>query len=621
MRALADIRFTLTKLRGDTQTGPPGAVLPVLLRVSLKDEFGSAVVNSPVRFNPSPGGSIPQPNVFTNSQGEAEASLRLPLGEGVALATAEAGRQAVTFSFRVAAQSLSNFPRLTQNSEDLLGTGREPLSKKGALLAAAASVLRFHQGRGELAQPNGPADPVVLNQFLRDACVFDAASNRICDAFLTAFDAPGEQVLNPWRVGLFTGGGVDVSVEGATTEAVRDLVAAGSPVVVALALTLNDQPAGSHFVVAIGIDGNGVPLLHDPSPALNRQSLSDYLNGFTNSAGAWRGSLTGAFRLLPRAPAAGQFLVHSNAQIGLASAAGPCGATLEFPEVAAAPAGLPLVAAPTAIRFRACSAGFSSAESYQLDLSATGGAYRAVFTELGQPSQRVELSAASPAAYRVSRPGGGQLLLAAQTLSVQASQVVNSASFSRLVAPGTLVTIFGAGLAGSGAPPAVEVDGVAARVGFASSFQINAQIPPTAATGTAILRIRSPFGTIDQPLEIVAVAPAIFTLGAGLGAVVNQDGQINAPLAPAPRGQAIVIYGTGFGVTRAQGQLQVAVTPLSATLNGRSITVVYAGLTPGIVGLYQANALIPNDLPPALDYTLVLRQAAIDSNPVGLAVQ
>ena len=361
-------------------------------------------------------------------------------------------------------------------------------------------------------------------------------------------------------------------------------------------------------------------MLHDPSPALNRQSLGDYLNGFTTSAGAWRGSLTGAFRLLPRAPAAGQFLVHSNAQIGLASASGPCGATLEFPQVAAVPAGIALAAAPPTMRFRACSAGFSSTGSYQLDLSSTGP-YRAVFTELGQPSQRVELSAASPAAYRVSRPGGGQLLLAAQTLSVQASQVVNSASFSPLVAPGTLITIFGAGLAGSGAPPTIEVDGVAAQVGFASSFQINAQIPPTATPGTATLRIRSPFGTIDQPLEIVAVAPAIFTLGAAIGAVVNQDGQINAPLAPAPRGQAIVIYGTGFGATRAQGQLQVAVTPLTATLNGRSITIAYAGLTPGIVGLYQANAIIPNDLPPALDYALVLRQAAVDSNPVNVAVQ
>ena len=621
VRALADIRFTLTKLRGDTQTGPPGAVLPVLLRVSLKDEFGSPVANSPVRFNPSPGGSILQPNVSTNSQGEAEASLRLPAGEGVALATAEAGRQAVTFSFRVAAQSLSNFPRLTQNSEDLVGNGNEPLSKKGALVAAAASVLRFHQGRGELAQPNGPADPLVLNQFLRDACVFDAASNKICDAFLTAFDAPGEQVLNPWRAGLFTGGGVDVSVEGATPEAVRDLVAGGSPVVVALALNLNGQPAGSHFVVAIGIDANGLPLLHDPSPALNRQSLGDYLNGFTTAAGAWRGTLTGAFRLLPRAPAAGQFMVYSNAQIGLASVAGPCGATLEFPQVAAAPAGIALASAPPLIRFRACSAGLSSIDPYQLDLASDAGPYRAVFTELGQPSQRVELSAATPAAFRVSRPGGAQLLLAAQTLSVQASQVVNSASFSRLVAPGTLISIFGAGLAGSGALPAVEVDGVPARVGFASPFQINAQIPPSAAPGTATLRIRSPFGTVDQSLEIVLASPAIFTLGAGIGAVVNQDGQINSPFAPAPRGQTIVIYGTGFGATRAQGQLQVAVTPLTATLNGRSLTVSYAGLTPGIVGLYQANTLIPNDLPPALDYRLVLRQATVDSNPVNVAVQ
>ena len=102
---------------------------------------------------------------------------------------------------------------------------------------------------------------------------------------------------------------------------------------------------------------------------------------------------------------------------------------------------------------------------------------------------------------------------------------------------------------------------------------------------------------------------------------MNQDGQINAPFAPASRGQVIVVYGTGFGATRAQGQLQVASTPLTAALSGRSLTINYAGLTPGFVGLYQANLLIPNDLPPALDYQLVLRQASVDSNPVNVAVQ
>jgi uncharacterized protein (TIGR03437 family) len=620
VRALTDIRFTLTKLRGDTQTGSPGAFLPIALRVALKDEFGSPVVNSLVRFNPSPGGVIPQPNVLTNAQGEAETYMRLPIGEGVALATAEAGRQTVTFSFRVAATSLTNFPRLTQNSEDKLGNGESTLSQKGALMAASASVLRYHQARGELAQPNGPADPIVLNQYLRDACVFDAAGARICDAFLTAFDAPGEQVLNPWRVSLFTGGGVDVSVETATIEAMRDLVAGGSPVIAALALTLNGQPAGSHFAVAMGIEANGTLMIHDPSPALNRANLGDYLNGFTTPAGVWRGALTGAFRLLPRAPAAGQFLIHTNAGVELASVAGPCGATLEFPQVGAVPAGVALATAPAPLRFRSCTASLTSADPFQLDLASTA-AYRAVFTELGQPAQRVELSAASPAAYRISRPAGAsQLLVAAQTISVQTGQVVNSASFSTVIAPGTLVSIFGAGLAGTGSMPTVEVNGVAAHVGFASAFQINAQIPPAAVPGTATLRVRSPFGTVDRALEISTVAPGIFTLGS-LGAVVNQDGQLNSPTAPALRGQVIVIYGTGFGETRQQGQLNVAVTQVAAALNDRLLTVSYAGLTPGIIGLYQANVIIPSDLPPASDYRLVLRQAGMESNGVSVGVQ
>jgi uncharacterized protein (TIGR03437 family) len=234
----------------------------------------------------------------------------------------------------------------------------------------------------------------------------------------------------------------------------------------------------------------------------------------------------------------------------------------------------------------------------------------------------VELSAAAPTAYRVSRPAGAQqLLVAAQTISVSAGQVVNAASFSTLIAPGALVSIFGAGLSGAGGVSTVEVDGTAARIVFASAFQINAQIPPGAAPGTATLRVRSPFGTVDRSIEIAAVAPAIFTLGEGLGAVVNQDGQINSATAPAPRGQVIVIYGTGFGGTRAQGQLQVAVTAVTATLNGRPLTINYAGLTPGFIGLYQVNAQIPNDLPPALDYRLLLRQTGTESNGVTVGVQ
>ncbi len=620
VRALADVRFTLTKLRGDTQTGAPGAVLPLPLRVVLRDEFGSPVVNTAVRFNASPGGAVLTPVVMTNGAGEAEAQVRLPLNEGVALATAEAGRQTATFSFRVAASSLNNFPRLTQNSEDKVGTSQNSLARKGALLAASASVLRYYQTRGELAQPNGPADPVVLNQFLRDACVFDAANNRICDAFLTAFDAAGEQVLNPWRVGLFTGGGVDVAVDAPTVEAVRDQVAAGAPVIVALALTLNGQPAGSHFVVAMGIDVVGVPVIHDPSPALNRPSLADYLVGFTTSAGAWKGMVVGAFRLLPRAPATGEFLIHSNAKIDLASVAGACGTTLEFAQVAAVPAGPALGAAPAAMRFRACTSPLGSTATYQLDLSSTA-AYRAVFTDLGQPAQRVELSAASPVSYRVSRPNGGALLLAAQTISTSASQVVNAASFGPAVAPGTLISIFGAGLASAGSVPVVEVDGVPAVVNFATPFQVNAQIPAAAVPGLATLRVRSGFGAAEVPLTISAVAPAIFVLGDGTGAVVNQDGTINSAVTPVPRGQAIVAYGTGLGATRQSGQLQVAVSPVTAQLGTRAATVLYGGLTPGIMGLYQVNILIPNDLPPALDYRLVIRQGSTESNAVTVAVQ
>jgi len=51
---------------------------------------------------------------------------------------------------------------------------------------------------------------------------------QICDGFLVNPDS-GEQVVNLWRVNEFAGGTLDVSVEKADLNTVRDLVAQGTP--------------------------------------------------------------------------------------------------------------------------------------------------------------------------------------------------------------------------------------------------------------------------------------------------------------------------------------------------------------------------------------------------------
>jgi uncharacterized protein (TIGR03437 family) len=116
------------------------------------------------------------------------------------------------------------------------------------------------------------------------------------------------------------------------------------------------------------------------------------------------------------------------------------------------------------------------------------------------------------------------------------------------------------------------------------------------------------------------VAPAIFLIG-DAGAVVNQDGTLNGPFAPLPRGQALVIYATGLGPVEAQGQLSVVSTTVSVVLNGQELQPFYAGTAPGFPGLYQVNVSIPASTPPGSGLMLALKQAGGLSNKVLVALQ
>jgi uncharacterized protein (TIGR03437 family) len=84
----------------------------------------------------------------------------------------------------------------------------------------------------------------------------------------------------------------------------------------------------------------------------------------------------------------------------------------------------------------------------------------------------------------------------------------------------------------------------------------------------------------------------------------------------------VVAYGTGFGaVLAAQGSLRRTTLPVQARVAGVNLNVVYAGLTPGSIGLYQLNLQLPADLPPGLFQTLEIGQGGVTANPVPLAIR
>ena len=149
-------------MQGDNQTGPPGALLPLTLRIALRDTAGDPVVGAAVTFQASSGAQLSAAAAVTDVNGQAETSVRLQNAQGVTLVLADAPGVAsgpVTFGLLSSASSLANFPTFQQSGDTKLGNGPATIAQKGALLTAVAAILRYHQNRGELPAPNGSADP------------------------------------------------------------------------------------------------------------------------------------------------------------------------------------------------------------------------------------------------------------------------------------------------------------------------------------------------------------------------------------------------------------------------------------------------------------------------------
>ena len=66
------------------------------------------------------------------------------------------------------------------------------------------------------------------------------------------------------------------------------------------------------------------------------------------------------------------------------------------------------------------------------------------------------------------------------------------------------------------------------------------------------------------------------------------------------------------GAAAASSPLSLPRASSSATLGGQPMQVVFIGMTPGLVGLLQANLVVP-DLPPG-DHPLVVVIGGVESN-------
>ena len=210
--------------------------------------------------------------------------------------------------------------------------------------------------------------------------------------------------------------------------------------------------------------------------------------------------------------------------------------------------------------------------------------------------------------------------------------VVSTSSFlPGLVAPGDQISIFGVNLGPTTgvrsdtsrtlpttlSGTTVTFDGVAAPIYYVSDRVVAVQAPTSLTTG-ALTRIQvanSSGSSSAVPLIASTANPGVFTYEAGGGGqakAINQDGSPNGDGSilgsdkPAPPGSVIQVYSTGLGAvtpTVAAGTpapsspLSATVSPVTATIAGRAATVTFAGLAPGMIGVYQVNIIVPPSAP------------------------
>ena len=174
----------------------------------------------------------------------------------------------------------------------------------------------------------------------------------------------------------------------------------------------------------------------------------------------------------------------------------------------------------------------------------------------------------------------------------------------------------------------LKVGGRPAPILYAGSGQINFQVPYEATTGTSTVAVTA--GGVSSPaapVTVAAAAPGIFVYGNNWAIVQNRDYSLNGPSNPEKVGNYITLYGTGGGAVtpavatgNAAPASTVSVTTLdvTASINGVPASVIFAGLTPGAVGLLQVNIQVP-DLPSGI-YPIQIREGGVNSNAPSVAI-
>jgi len=262
----------------------------------------------------------------------------------------------------------------------------------------------------------------------------------------------------------------------------------------------------------------------------------------------------------------------------------------------------------------------------------------------------INLQAGSPAGLFGLLSLPGSVAASTATPIVNAGGVVNAASGASVIAPGDFISIYGLNLGGgqtaTTTPFPISLAATQAFLGgqslplyFTANLQIDAIVPYDIAPNSTQQLIIQTGDALSQPVNVTVAAaqPGVFTQnqsGSGPGAILGQKPggvpKLNTPANPASAGDALLIYCTGLGTVTppvAAGsaaptsQLSNTDNEVTVTVGGQDAKVLFQGLAPGFVGLYQVNVTVPSGIAAANDVPVILTVAGAASAPVTVAIQ
>ena len=173
---------------------------------------------------------------------------------------------------------------------------------------------------------------------------------------------------------------------------------------------------------------------------------------------------------------------------------------------------------------------------------------------------------------------------------------------------------------------------------YVSPGQINFVVPDGTASGTAIFAVAGGGAAASATAAVQAVAPTLFSMnGTGSGvaaalavAVLAGNPQTQSPVPVFQCGSAgcvsvpidvgvdrpvyVSFYGTGI-------RNRSSPANVTATINGVSVPVLYAGAAPDFVGLDQVNTGLPLTLRGSGEVNVVLTVDGQSSNAVTIHIQ